>query len=101
MKRVIVSLFLMLVFGAFGAATIASDECVDELGCIEIGPDEISCFGGILRLSGPKPWTGQVARNAFQLALLARDGRLLGREIEFVVEDSACSEEAARKRRCE
>ena len=97
MKRVIVSLFLMLVFGAFGAATFASDECVDELGCVEIGPDENIVVGGILRLSGPKPWTGQVARNAFQLALLARDGRLLGREIEFVVEDSACSEEAARE----
>ena len=54
-------------------------------------------IGGILRLSGPKPWTGEIARNAFHLAALARDGRLLGRDIEFVLEDSACSEEVARE----
>ena len=97
MNRFFISLFLTLVFGAFGVVTFAGDGCVDDLGCVEIGPDENIVVGGILRLSGPKPWTGQVARNAFHLALLARDGKLPGREIEFVVEDSACSEEAARE----
>ena len=67
------------------------------MGCIEIGPDDSIVIGGILRLSGPRPWTGEVARDAFQLAALARDGVLLGRDIELVLEDSACSEDGGRK----
>ncbi|MCY4020932.1 MAG: branched-chain amino acid ABC transporter substrate-binding protein [Chloroflexi bacterium] len=97
MKSLYALLFLMLVSPGFGAATSASDGCADELGCVEIAPDEKIVFGGILRLSGPRPWTGLDTQNAFQLAVLARDGVLLGREIELLLEDSACSEEAGRE----
>ena len=38
-----------------------------------------------------------MARSAFNLAVLERDGKLLGREIELVLEDSACSEDGGRK----
>ena len=57
MKRLNVLLLLTLIALAFGAATFAGDECSDELGCVEIGPDENIVIGGILRLSGPRPWT--------------------------------------------
>ena len=97
MKSFFISLFLTLILTAFSAATFSGDECADDLGCVEIAPDENIVIGGILRLSGPKPWTGEIARNAFHLAVLARDGKLLDREIEFVLEDSACSEEVARE----
>ena len=97
MRTLYIVSFLTLLIAAFGAATFASDSCADEFGCVEIGPYEKIVIGGILRLSGPRPWTGLVAQNAFHLAALARDCKLLGREIEFVVEDSACSEEGARE----
>jgi len=88
---------LSLLVVASASASLADDGCVDALGCIEIAPDAPIVFGGLLRLSGPEPWTGYVAVNAFQLASLARGGLLLGREIELVLEDSACSEEGARE----
>ena len=93
MIRLALAAMLTLWLILLGAAALASDECADDLGCVEIAPDEKIVFGGILRLSGPEPWTGNVAVNAFELAALARDGRLLGREIELVLEDSACTEE--------
>ena len=101
MKSLVSITFLTLLIAAFGAGALADDGCADDLSCVEIPPGESIVIGGILRLSGPEPWTGNVAISAFQLAALARDGRLLGREIEFVVEDSGCSEaggaEAARR----
>ncbi|MCE2473888.1 MAG: branched-chain amino acid ABC transporter substrate-binding protein [Anaerolineae bacterium] len=97
MKRLLVSIALTLAIAASGAVALADDECADELGCVEIAPDESIVVGGILRFSGPTPFTGEVARHAFNLAASARDGRLLGRDIELVAEDSACSEELARE----
>lgn len=82
--------FMMLTLGT---ATLADDGCADDLGCVEIGPGEKIVFGGILRLSGPEPWTGNVTVDALRLAALARGERLLGREIEFALVDTGCSEE--------
>ena len=94
------SLYLLtclLFASALCAATFADDSCADDLGCVEIAPAEKIVFGALLRLSGPEPWTGNVAVSAFQLAVQARGGTLLGREIELVLEDSACSEEGGRE----
>ncbi len=96
MNRLVIVTLLAFMIAAYGAATQADDSCADALGCVEIGPDENILIGGILRLSGPKPWTGYVAQSAFQLALLARDGQLLGRDVELLLEDSACTEEGGR-----
>lgn len=97
MKNCFTLLILVFVIAVFSAAALATDECADELGCVVIAPDEKIVFGGILRLSGPRPWTGEVARKAFHLARLTREGMLLNREIEFVAEDSACTEEGGRE----
>jgi branched-chain amino acid transport system substrate-binding protein len=96
-KNLVSIIFLTLLIAAFGAAALVDDRCADDLGCVEIPPGENIVFGGILRLSGPRPWTGEVARDAFQLAVLARGDRLLGREIEFLAADSACSEAGGRE----
>lgn len=92
MNRLCLSLFLSFVIVICGATALADDGCADALGCVEIAPEGKIVIGGILRLSGPEPWTGNVARSAFQLAAQARDGQLLGRDIELLLEDSACSE---------
>ena len=97
MKNIFAILMLAVMPAVFGATALADADCADELGCVEIGPDDKIVIGAILRFSGPRPHTGEVARNAFDLALSARGGRLLGREVELVAEDSACSEEKARE----
>ena len=97
MKNHFPLLFLVFVLAAFSAVAHASGDCADALGCVEIAPEDKIVFAGILRLSGPRPWTGEVARQAFHLAALARDGMLLDREIEFVLEDSACTEDGGRE----
>lgn len=96
MKRQFLLTCIVILLAAFAAPSLASDDCADALGCVEIGPEDSIVFGGILRLSGPRPWTGEVARDAFHLAALARAGELLGRQIELRAEDSACSEEGGR-----
>ena len=85
---------LMLLLAGLGATALADDGCGDPLGCIEIAPGEEIQFGGMLNLSGPTTRVDVV--DAIELAVLARDGKLLGRDIAFIWEDSACSEEIAR-----
>ncbi len=97
MKRYFPLLVLVFAIAAYSAVAHANGDCADALGCVEIAPDENIVIGGLLRLSGSPSLAGEVTRSAFQLAALAREGKLLGREIEFIVEDSACSEEIARE----
>ena len=96
MNRLNLLPLLILLALAFSVAAFASADCADALGCVDIAPDDNIVIGALLRLSGPRPWTGEVALGAFQLALLARDGQLLGRDIELVLEDTACSEDGGR-----
>lgn len=96
MKNLAFVSYLVFMMVTFGAAALADDGCADDLGCVVIAADEEIVFGGILRLSGPEPWTGKVAVNAFQLAVLARGERLLGREIELDLEDTGCTEDGGR-----
>ena len=97
MKSLIAILLLTLIPATYGTRTLAVDGCADELGCVEIGPDDKIVVGGLLRLSGSPSFAGEVSRQAFELAAAARGGVLLGREIEFIAEDSACSEATARE----
>ena len=96
MRSLTVLLCLTLVSAVFGVANVAADECADALGCVEIGPDEKILIGG-LQLSQSSPTTDGVAQNAFHLAMLARGGLLLGREVELAPADSACAEDEARE----
>lgn len=90
-------LLLLFMFAAVGVVSLASDDCADALGCVEIPAGENIVFGGILRLSGPRPFTGEIARDAFRLAALERGGQLLGREIELLLADDACTEAGGRE----
>ena len=93
--KTIVALLCILILTILLGAALADDACADDLGCIEIAADESVLVGGLLRLSGPKPWSGETALKAFELALLERGGQVLSRDVELVVEDSACSAEQA------
>ena len=92
MKNHFPLLFLVFVIAAFSAAAHASGDCADELGCVEIGPEENIVFGGILRLSGPAPLDRRyVARQCFSIwRCWSVAGVCLSVKIELVLEDSAC-----------
>ena len=53
MKRQFLLTCIVILLAAFAAPSLASDDCADALGCVEIGPEDSIVFGGILRLSGP------------------------------------------------
>lgn len=93
MKRFFLVLTLLSLVGAFGIPAFADGHCMDELGCVEVGPDEPIVIGGMLAVSGAVSAYGEDSRGAVEIAINDRDGMLLGREIEFIVEDSLCSAE--------
>lgn len=71
----------------------ADAACDDPLGCVEVGPDDPIVVGAMLVVSGAINYLGEDTLGGVELALLARDYRLLDREIELVLEDSLCTAE--------
>ena len=64
-----------------------------RFGCVEVAPDDPIVVGGMLVVSGAVSYLGEDTLGGVELAILHRDGELLGHEIELVVEDSLCSAE--------
>ena len=84
-------LCLPLLIGALPA--LGAGHCDDPLGCVDLGPDDPIALGAMLVVSGASSALGLDAQGGIELAILARDGMLLGKEISLVVEDSLCSAE--------
>ncbi len=93
MKRPFLILTLLSLLSAFSLPALASGHCMDALGCVEVGPDDPIAVGAMLTVSGAVSFLGEDSQGGIELAILAREGMLLGREIELVVEDSLCSAE--------
>jgi branched-chain amino acid transport system substrate-binding protein len=92
MKRFVILLALMaLLIGA--AIPVLAQECEDEIGCVVVGPDDPITIAYMLTISGATSSLGQDSLGGIELAIAARDGELLGHEIELVGEDSLCSSE--------
>ena len=88
--------FLFALFSLFAVYAIpvyGDEHCDDPLGCVEVGPDDPIAVGAMLVVSGAVSYLGEDSLGGIELAILHRDGALLGREIELVVEDSLCSAE--------
>lgn len=92
MKRLFFVLTLLSLLVAFSIPALAQ-ECNDEIGCVIVGPDEPIVVGAMLTTSGATSFLGEDSEGGIELAILQRDGMLLGHEIELVVEDSLCSAE--------
>ena len=82
-----------LALGMMAPAAMAQSACDDPLGCVEIGMDDPIALGAMLVVSGANSALGLDAQGGVELAIEARGGMLLDREIELVVEDSLCSAE--------
>lgn len=92
MKRLLVllTLFALLTIAVVPAMAI---ECGDPLGCVEIGADDPVVISSMLVHSGANALLGEDSLGGIELAVLGRDGMLLGREIVVVNEDSLCNAE--------
>ena len=92
MKPLLLMLTLLSLLTAFNPA-FADGHCMDELGCVEVAPDDPIVVGAMLTVSGAVSLYGEDTRGGIELAILARDETLLGREIQLVIEDDLCTAE--------
>ncbi len=93
MNRYLRLLLMLTLLLALGAPALADGHCMDELGCVEVGPDDPIVIASILAMSGPASFYGADSLGGIELAIIGRDGTLLGRDIEVVEEDSYCAAE--------
>lgn len=93
MKKVLLMFTALSLLCVFSLPAMADGHCMDALGCVEVGADEPIVIGALLTVSGATSFYGEDSRGGIEIAIDARDGMLLGREIELVVEDSLCSAE--------
>jgi branched-chain amino acid transport system substrate-binding protein len=92
MNRFIFVLALLALLVGIAVPALAQ-ECEDEIGCVVIGPDDPITIGYMLTTSGATSSLGEDSLGGIELAIIAREGELLGHEIELVGEDSLCSSE--------
>ncbi len=93
MKRLLVFLAVFGLLVAYSVPAFADSHCMDELGCVEVRPDEPIVVGAMLTVSGATSFLGEDSRGGIEIAIADRGGMVLGREVELVVEDSLCSAE--------
>ena len=93
MKRLCIVLTLLSLLVAFSIPAFAQGDCMDALGCVELGPDDPIVVGAMLSVSGATSFYGEDSLGGIEIAINGRDGMLLGREIILVVEDSLCTAE--------
>ncbi len=93
MKRLFFVLSLLSMLALLSITALADGHCDDELGCIEVGPDDPIVVGAMLTTSGATSFLGDDSVGGIELAILGREGMAMDREIELVIEDSLCSAE--------
>ncbi len=93
MKKTIASFLLLSLISVLFNPVSAEDACTDDLGCVIVAEDEPIVIGAMLVQSGAVTYLGDDSLGGVELAIMDRDGELMGREIELVVEDSLCSAE--------
>jgi len=93
MKKTIASFLLLSLISVLLSPVSAEDACTDDLGCVIVAEDEPIVIGAMLVQSGAVTYLGDDSLGGVELAIMDRDGELMGREIELVVEDSLCTAE--------
>ncbi len=93
MKRLFLVLTIICMVLGLSVPAMADGHCMDELGCVEVGADDPIVIGAMLTVSGATSFFGEDSVGGIEIAIDARDGMLLGREVVLVVEDSLCNSE--------
>ena len=84
-------LLMAFIALAFLAVPAFAQDCTDALGCVELGDDDPIVIGYMLTTSGATAFLGDDSIGGIEIAIEARGGELLGRELILVGEDSLCS----------
>jgi branched-chain amino acid transport system substrate-binding protein len=93
MKRLLFVILGLLIFSVFlTACGGAAFECEDEIGCIDIAPDEPIHISYMLTISGATAFLGEDSRGGIEIAIDDR-GQVLSHDISLTGEDSLCSAE--------
>jgi branched-chain amino acid transport system substrate-binding protein len=71
----------------------AAFECTDELGCLDVGPDEPVRIASALVISGPNAQLGQDSQYGVEIAMDWWEDGVLGHDLELQAEDDGCSAE--------
>ena len=77
MKRALLILTVLSLLVAFSMPSLADSHCMDELGCVEVGPDDPIVVGAMLSVSGATSFYGEDSLGGIELAISGRDGMLL------------------------
>ncbi len=93
MSRTSLILLIIALMLGFAVPVGAHTDCEDSLGCVVLGADDPIVIGTMLAVSGANSALGLDAQGGVELAIDARGGMLLEREIELVAEDSLCTAE--------
>ncbi len=86
---------LSLLLSACGGspAPEKAKACEDALGCVQLAADAPLPLGVIQSLSGKVATLGQEQLRGLELALQRRGGKVAGRTVKLIVEDTGCAPE--------
>ena len=93
MKQLFLVLALISLLVGLGIPSLADSHCMDDLGCVEVSPDDPIVVGAMLTVSGATSFLGEDSQGGIEIAINDRDGMVMGREVILVVEDSLCNAE--------
>jgi branched-chain amino acid transport system substrate-binding protein len=86
-------LFLTVVLSSCSESNSPSEECVDAIGCVTVGPGEPVKIGVLQVLTGKVAALGLAQIRGLDLALDRRKHSLLGHPVVLRIEDSGCTKE--------
>lgn len=95
-KRVLVLLSMLvglsMLFTACAPAA-ATFTCEDEVGCVDIGPNDPVHIAYLLAVAGPNETLGIDSRNGIEIAIEDAGGKILNHDVKFDGEDGGCGAE--------
>ena len=92
MKRTVSLLLILFTIALVLAACGETLECTDEIGCVEVAPDEPILISSALVISGPNAPLGLDSQYGVEIAIDFK-GEILGHEVELLPEDDGCNAE--------
>lgn len=93
MKRMFVLVVIaLLAMGLAACSGGSAQECTDEIGCVEVAPDEPIKIASALVITGPDAQLGLDSQYGVEIAIDFK-GDVLGHSVELQPEDDGCSAE--------
>ena len=91
-RKLVVLLIAILAIGLAACSGGSALECTDEIGCVEVGPDEAIKIASALVITGPDAQLGLDSQYGVEIAIEFK-GDVLGHSVELQPEDDGCNAE--------